>query len=212
MARRNRPTATHVRAARRTRRRNRRRWLKYVGGSVALAVAMAFIVGLFLPGLNLGGGGGGFFGGRDAPDGPGIRVDDIGASHINLGQGHPNYASVPATSGSHYSQPLAPVSWGVHDEAVEDEFFLHNLEHGGIGVFYSCPDGCDELVEQLEDIVNQSRPTLKVLLSPYPDMDTRIALVAWTFIDKLEGFDRDRIVDFIQAHESSPNAPEPNAP
>jgi hypothetical protein len=40
-------------------------------------------------------------------------------------------------------------------------------------------------------------------------MDTRIALTAWTFLDGFDDFDEARIMAFISAHESSPNAPEP---
>ena len=49
-------------------------------------------------------------------------------------------------------------------------------------------------------------------MSPYPDMGTRIALTAWTFIDKFDLFDEARISEFIGSHESSPNAPEANVP
>jgi hypothetical protein len=89
---------------------------------------------------------------------------------------------------------------------------LHNLEHGGIGVQYDCPDGCKELVDQLADIVRRALDQdLKVIMSPYPGMETRIALTAWAFIDRLDEYDEARVTEFIQAHESSPNAPEPNA-
>ena len=46
-------------------------------------------------------------------------------------------------------------------------------------------------------------------MSPYPGMETTIALTAWTYVDRLDGFDEERIVAFIEAHESSPTAPEP---
>ena len=101
---------------------------------------------------------------------------------------------------------------GLHDEVVADEYRIHNLEHGGIGIHYDCPEGCLELVQQLTEIVNlASGEGLKVILSPYPEMETTIALTAWTFIDRLDVFDEARIKDFISAHESSPNAPEANA-
>ena len=135
-----------------------------------------------------------------------------GRAHITPGQSHPSYNSIPATSGWHYNLPLAPVRWGVHDDMVADEYLIHNLEHGGIGIHYDCPDGCADLVEQLTEIADRAETEgLKVLLSPYPGMDTPVALTAWTFIEKLEGFDGDRIRSFINSHESSPNAPEPNA-
>ena len=140
-------------------------------------------------------------------DGPGERFPDQGGDHIGLGDSHPPYNSAPATSGRHYGAPLAPAPWGVYTEAIPDEVLIHNLEHGGIGVHYNCPNGCDELVDQLAGVVRGSG---KIVMSPYPDMETRIALTAWNFLDAFDDFDEDRIEGFIDAHESSSNAPEPN--
>ena len=168
-------------------------------------VAGAFILALFLPSLPIS------FG-RSAPEGQWVKVEQQGRDHIVPGAAHPPFNSVPATSGAHYAQPLAPARWGVHDEVLADEVLVHNLEHGGIGVHYTCPEGCPELAEQLAGVVKSAVDEgLKVIMSPYPGMDTRIALTAWTFIDKFQEFDEGRIKDFIRAHESSSTAPEPNA-
>ena len=200
-----RPTPSQARAARRGRRTRRRRVVKISAFLVVGFIAFFFIASLIAPSLPVSIG-------RSSSGDAGIRILDQGQAHIGSGQEHPPYNSVPATSGSHYAQPLAPVRWGVHEAFVADEYRLHNLEHGGIGVHYDCADGCPELVEQLAEIVKRSvNGGLKVILSPYPGMDTRIALTAWNFIDKLDGFDEKRIKDFINAHESSSNAPEPNA-
>ena len=202
-------TPTQARAARRTRRNRRRRVLRYAGGGAAGFIAFLLTLSLFIPGLpflstdGLGG----------APDGPGERVVDQGAAHVGIGESHPAYNSVPATSGWHYNLPLAPVRWGIHNDFVEEEYRLHNLEHGGIGIHYDCPDGCADLVNDLSALVRraQEEENLKVFMSPYPGMETRIALTAWNFIDRLDAFDEERIKDFIVAHESSPNSPEPLA-
>ncbi len=201
-------TPTQARAARRTRRQRRRRVFRYAGGTAIGLIAFALILSLFLPGLpldNL------FSGG--APEGPGVRVEDQGRQHVAPGEEHPEYNSVPPTSGWHYNVPLAPSRWGIYDEPVENEILLHNLEHGYINVHYDCPDGCDELVGQLTGIVQEGIDRGgKLLMSPYPGMDSRIALTAWTFIDEFDEFDEDRIREFVNAHESSPNAPEFNLP
>ena len=90
---------------------------------------------------------------------------------------------------------------------------MHNLEHGGIGVHYDCPDSCDGLESQLVALVNRAVDRgLKVLMSPYPEMGSRIALTAWTYLDKFDQFDELRINRFIDAHESSLNAPEFSIP
>ena len=146
------------------------------------------------------------------PDGPGQRIDDLGTIHISSGDDHPPYNSVPATSGWHYGQPLAPTRWGIHDAFLENEVQIHNLEHGGIGISYNCPDGCDELVAQLGGLVDEAiEQGGKVIMSPNPNTESVITLTAWTFLDQFDIFDEDRIRDFVGAHESSPNAPEPNA-
>ena len=182
--------------------------MRWGAASVVGFVAFAFIVSLFIGGLPLQN-----FGGRNAPDGPGTRIESQGAVHVVPGDEHSSYNSVPATSGWHFGAPLAPARWGIRDAPLADEVLLHNLEHGYINVQYDCPEGCDDLVAQLTEIVDQmtSRGG-KVIMSPYPEMGNTIALTAWTFIDKFDVFDEERIIAFITSHESSPNAPEANAP
>ena len=196
-------TQSQARAARRARRQRRRRLLRFTALFGVGIVAAIFILSLFAGGLA------NVFAPSSGPDGPGIRVADQGAAHIFAGESHPPYNSVPASSGWHYDRPDAPARWGVHDNALQDEVLVHNLEHGGVGVFYSCPEGCDELVSQLSAIVERTR---KVILAPYPGMDTTITLTAWTFIDQFDDFDRERIEAFIDSHVESANAPEPFAP
>ena len=161
---------------------------------------------LFLPGLNLD------LSGPFSGSAQGENIPDQDADHILREVSHPEYNSVPATSGWHYSDAFAPATWGVHDAVLPDEELVHNLEHGGIGIHYDCPEGCDELVENLTGVVTRAREQgLKVIMSPYPGMDTTIALAAWTFLDKFDEFDEGRIKDFINDRESDRAAPEPFA-
>ena len=127
--------------------------------------------------------------------------------HVEPLEEHEPYNSVPATSGRHYG---LVAKWGIYTDFIPDKVMVHNLEHGGVAIRYDCPAGCDELVRELAALVAAAADEgKKVIMSPYPQMDTRIALAAWTFIDKFDDFDSDRINNFIEAHESSPNAPEP---
>ncbi len=209
-----RPTRTQVRAARRARRNRRRRFLRYGIFTAVASVSFIFIISLFAGGINFGGGGGhgggGFF--DSTPDGPGERISDAGRAHVASGQEHAAYSSVPATSGPHYSQPLAPTRWGVHETELQPEVYNHNLEHGGVAVFYNCPEGCDTLRNQLTELVNTAvNRGAKLLLAPHSGFEGTIALAAWTFLDVFDEYDEDRIRDFFDNHESSPNAPEPSA-
>ena len=198
-------TPTQARAARRARRQRRRRFVRLGAFTAVASIAALFILSLFAPSLPISIGSSG-------PDGPGQRLEDQGRTHIGLGDEHPQYNSVPATSGWHHSQPLAPVPWGISDEFVADEYVVHNLEHGGVGIRYDCPEGCPELVEQLTNLTSEFlEDDGKVLLAPYPGMETTIALTAWTFLLQLNDFDEEAIKDFVSAHHSSSNSPEPLA-
>ncbi len=177
-----------------------------MGGIAVGLIAAAFILSLFVPSVPLD-----VFFGAAAPSGPGERVSDQGRTHVQPGQEHDAYNSVPATSGWHYDIPLAPARYGIYAEPLADEVLLHNLEHGYVNIHYDCPDGCADLVERLATLVEEGIDEGgKLLMSPYPGMDTRIALTAWTFIDAFDEFDEKRIRDFVSSHESSPNAPEYN--
>jgi hypothetical protein len=126
---------------------------------------------------------------------PGEAAEDLGNRHLAEGETYDGYNTTPPTSGPHYQ---SKASDGVHTEPVPNELQLHNLEDGAVMVQYNCPDECDELAEQLALIV--SRYDSDVILAPYPTMESRIALTAWTRIDRLQEFDEDRIVDFIDAY------------
>ena len=146
----------------------------------------------------------------ETPSGPHWeRFPYQGREHIPPGQPHAEYNSVPATSGWHYSQPYGPAPWGIYDTPLPDEVLVHNLEHGGIGIHYDCPEGCLDLVALLAALaVEELNSGKKIVLSPYPGMDTTIALTAWNYLDGFQELDEARVSDFIRAHESSPNAPE----
>lgn len=155
-----------------------------VGVVAVVAVALVVLADLFLNPKN------------DAVIG-GQFVEDQGRDHALPGQPHPLYNSTPPTSGWHYDKP-AP--WGISAEPIGDETQIHNLEHGGVMVQYSCSDGCPQLVEQLKGVVGRYKS--KVILAPYAKpLPTRIALTAWNWIDKFDQFDERRIVSFIEAHK-----------
>ena len=226
---RDRLTPTQARAARRDRRKRRRRIVRWSGFSAIGLLAFLFIVALFAPSLpiSLGSSGAGT---------AGTKIPDQGGNlHMLRGEDHPPYNSVPGTSGWHYSDANAPIGWGVYSEFIPDEVLVHNLEHGGVGIHYNCPDGCDFLIRQLESMAryvegnwldeyistldpDQQADELrrarnlarryKVVMSPYPDMDSKIALTAWNFLDKFEEYDEPRVQRFLLDHVNSPNAPE----
>lgn len=126
---------------------------------------------------------------------PGQHMPSQGNTHITEVQmGQFTYNTSPPTSGPHLGS-LA--RWGVHDQPIPNELQVHNLEDGGVIVHYNCTEGCPDLVAQLEEIVEHYGEG--VILAPYPDMETRIALTAWQQIDQFDHFDEERITRFIRA-------------
>lgn len=60
-------------------------------------------------------------------------------------------------------------------------------------------DDCHKLVDQLIAIYEKKGKT-RLIVVPRPNLDTRIALTAWNYIDKFDQFDQNRIEKFIDAH------------
>lgn len=161
--------------------RAHRRQKQWIVGGVAAVVAAAVI---------------GYLAYRSAAALPGVAMPDQGNQHVQTaGEPHVPYNSKPPTSGPHLPY-LAP--WGVHTEPIQNELQVHNLEDGGVLVQYNCPGGCPELVEKLKAIVQKYDH--QVILAPYPGMQQRIALTAWTRLDAFDEFDEARIQRFINAY------------
>ena len=179
------------------RQREQRRKQVRIGLWVALAVAIAAIAGFFLF--------------RSSQTMPGRSVAILGNAHINKGDQHAAYNTKPATSGPHWNiGGEAPANWGIYKAPLPDEVLIHNLEHGGIGIHYNCTD-CPELAQELESFYTTYTtdpahrlplyPTsTKLIVAPYPDMPTRIALTAWGRIDAMDTWDAERALKFIEAY------------
>jgi hypothetical protein len=124
---------------------------------------------------------------------PGIRFPDQGNRHLSEGETFDGYNSTPPTSGPHYNR-LA--NWGIHDQPIPNELQVHNLEDGGVLIQYNgIPQ---EVIDKLKDVAG--RYDSHVILAPYPDMEHKIALTAWTRLLALGEFDEQRIVQFIETY------------
>jgi hypothetical protein len=130
---------------------------------------------------------------------PGQFVKSLANRHISESEvGLINYNSDPPTSGPHLPNIA---NWGVSREPIVKELQVHNLEDGGVIVQYNCPltnPECASLIEKLAGIVR--RYSRNGILAPYPGLKEKIALTAWSRIDKLDDFDENRIVRFIEAY------------
>ena len=155
----------------------------YIGAAVGL-LAVAIIVVLALSNRN-----------KEASAAVQV-IEDLGNSHLSSEPANYIWNSRPPTSGPH-SDNIAP--WGIHEQTIPEWNQVHNLEDGGVILHYNCPEGCPDLVEDLEDIVGAVGRD-RLLLHPYTNMDSRIAVTAWTRLLELDEFDRDEIVGFIETY------------
>lgn len=157
---------------------------------------------------------------------PGMQIPDLGRGHVPVGT-EEFYNSNPPTSGPHYEVWTRA---GILDAPPDDRFLLHSLEHGYIIMSYNCdlqnplvgmvneasnsaklatdsanlsepfrsPD-CATLKDNLAKVFDE-KGKRKLIVVPRPDLNTPIALTAWTRLQKLDAFDKDAIHGFIDAY------------
>jgi hypothetical protein len=114
-----------------------------------------------------------------------------GASHAN---GPIAYPDPPPVGGSH--NPCWG-AWGVHDQPLAAEQWVHNLEHGGVVLLYRCPGGCASDVTRLAAFV---RAHPRSLLTEYSSLPKRFALVAWGYRLLTDAIDDAAFEAFYASH------------
>jgi hypothetical protein len=171
-----------------------------IGGILVLGVVILLLVLLF--------GGGG----TADPGGIGLRQADAGGTHITDGTQGTGYTSVPATSGQHWPpSATTPGPWGVYTSTQPQERMIHNLEHGGIVIWYQPAQIAPADLTALTQFVQQQITTerFKMVLVPWSgaDFGHPIAVTAWNWLLYLDAADLDKIRAFSDAHYG--DAPEP---
>lgn len=135
-----------------------------------------------------------------------------GNLHIPLGTTTSTpYNSTPPTSGPHYENLAA---WGMQSTNVRYEHLIHNLEDGGVVVYYQCEDGCPEMVAQLEAVLEpymaEGQHVVLARNDPtwtengqamHQDMGAPIALVAWRRLLLLDEVNEETIRTFVEKYE-----------
>jgi hypothetical protein len=181
-----------------------------------LAIGGVLLVGVVLIGLVLVMGGG-----EDGSQG--TTLPDSGQTHVQDGLscrsadapcGADPYSSLPATSGPHWGTPAA---WGAYSTPQNESQVIHNLEHGGIVIWYD-PEALDDAeVAELDAYVEGQVSSglsgrFKFISSPWggdEELGGAVALTAWRHLLTLEVFDMDAIRAFADANYLR-YAPEPN--
>jgi hypothetical protein len=131
----------------------------------------------------------------------GVNYPDQGRQHISVGAPHPSYNSNPPTSGWHYGKAA---DWGIYDQPLPDEQLIHNLEHGGVNIFYKPGEVDRQTIEKLK-IIQRDFPR-KTVLAPRLENNKPLALASWTYLLELDSFDEKLIREFIRRNKN--RAPE----
>jgi hypothetical protein len=185
-----------------------------------LLIGGVLIVGVLILALVL------VFGGTPS-ESIGVQQQNDGGTHVTPGadcraapQSDPNcgtdpYSSLPAASGPHWD-PSALANWGVYSSPQPETQLIHNLEHGGIVIWYD-PEALDaESIDALASYVDTQTATgisgrYKFILSPWggdETLPTPVVATAWRWMLELETADTAVIDEFAREHYG--NSPEPN--
>lgn len=135
---------------------------------------------------------------------------DMGNQHVQAGD-RITYRVCPPASGHHIGQPPAgpiqPKVYGPNDQAVPNGW-VHNLEHGGLALLYSCDKGapCDDAaVQQLQSFSagfpNSAICDLKPgivgpVVARFDQMPTKYAALIWDRVLYLDTLDVQKVYDF----------------
>ena len=95
-----------------------------------------------------------------------------------------------------------PARLGIYRDPWEPETLVHNLEHGGVVIWYNTTD--QQVIDDLEGLVEERLSDDELLvLAPYPDMEPdTVALTAWSRLDTfpVAEYTKERVATFIDAH------------
>ena len=188
----------------------KRRILFLVGGAGVALIAVVALVGL----LGFGGGG---------ADEESVRKDLVAAGctlqAVDAQQGAHSltpdqtaeWNTDPPTNGPHYGGNAATgdsgtVIWGAYTEPLQLARVIHNLEHGGVYIFYG-DEVPDSAVEQLRAFYEDHRSG--TLLAPLPRLGDQIAMGAWWaegaaakgYLAKCKAFDEKAFAAFFDAFQ-----------
>ena len=132
----------------------------------------------------------------------GRQIPDEGQAHIPNNQSGVYKASYPPTSGQHWGNTWA--EWEMYDDPIPPEVFVHNLEHCGIVLLYRCDTPCPDTVAELRNLYRTlpkaRNGKVKMVVAPDPKLRTPFAILAWTWLDELPSFDRDRLLRFYRVY------------
>ena len=145
---------------------------------------------------------------------------DMGRGHI-LPPEFQRYTSCPPASGIHYAPPGGPITARYYgpDDATTPQGWIHNLEHGGLVILYSCDKGaCDDATQQQLQAFFKSFPNSPVcniprgqvgpVIARFEEMNAPIAALLWGRVLFQQKLDTQQILDYYTSQAELKN-PEP---
>jgi len=135
-----------------------------------------------------------------------IAIPNEGNDHVPTNT-QVSYDANPPASGPHWSEALgvAPVNPGFFELTVEEEQWIHNLEHGYVVILYDCDPCAASLLEDLQDFFDDAPPSpnfgnVKMVITPYDGLPYSITAVAWDIQLHLDAFDEEVLTGFYLDH------------
>lgn len=100
--------------------------------------------------------------------------------------------------------------WGESASPIDRGYWIHNLEHGGIGLLYRCDEGCDETIDGLRAIMDdapldlscKAPTTHRIFLTSDPLLprSPMVAAVAWGVQYTADCLDIETLETFVETH------------
>ncbi len=135
---------------------------------------------------------------------------DMGNQHVSSGE-KVTYPVCPPASGKHVNRsgygPLQPKVYGPDDNSSPTGW-VHNLEHGGLVLLYSCDKGaCDDATLQALRDFSAGFPTSAICQIPpgtvgpvvarFEQMPTKFAALVWNRVLYMDTLDTQQVYDFF---------------
>ena len=124
------------------------------------------------------------------------EIQGFELNKFNEGGGHTDqpvaYPMTPPVSGQHF-ESAAPC--GVHSEQIQDEVFVHSLEHGAVGVLYDPEQVETGTIRDIEALVGEFED--RTISAPYAGMETPITATSWAEMMRLPEYDEGAIREYI---------------
>ncbi|MEV4297516.1 DUF3105 domain-containing protein [Microbispora rosea] len=106
------------------------------------------------------------------------------------------YKETPPVGGQHnfYWQ-----NCGIYDKPIHNEHGVHSLEHGAVWITYQ-PNLPKAEVDKLKTIASADY----MLLSPYPNLPSKIVASSWNHQIALDSADDPRLPEFVKKYKQNP--------